>query len=289
MNRIDRKKALRQQQSEINDHTLYTKLALLDPDQHNQKIFTHIAKEEKEHYLFWKEITAKEITPQGWVIWWYLLLARVLGISFAVKSIESREVGSEAFYKSLIPIYPKASIIYEQEKDHEQSLIHMLNDTKLNYAGAIVLGMNDALVELTGTLSGIALAFDKSLIVGITGFIMGIAASLSMAGSAYLESKENPTKDTPALTYAAYTGVSYILTTIILVAPFFIFEMTHTALIWMFSAALLSILGYNYYISVAKELDFMKRVKEMSAITFGVALISFAIGYGVKYFFGIEI
>lgn len=282
-------KALKQQQSEINDHTIYKTLASYQTDENNKKIFEKIAKEEKSHYDFWVKITNKEIKAQKFVIWWFIFLIKVFGTSFALKSLEKRESGSEEFYKELFEIYPESRQIYKQEVEHEFELIEKLNDKKLLYAGAIVLGMNDALVELTGTLSGIALAFDKSLTVGLTGLIMGIAASLSMAGSAYFEAKENPNEDINPLIYSLYTGISYILTTTILVIPFFIFETMLYSLIMMFISAFLAIISYNFYISVAKDLSFSKRVIQMSTITFGVALISFGIGYLVKYYFGIEL
>jgi VIT1/CCC1 family predicted Fe2+/Mn2+ transporter len=216
-------------------------------------------------------------------------MAKFLGVSFALKLLERREEGAETFYRKLFDIYPEARKIYEQEKHHESRLIGMLNDRKLLYAGAIVLGMNDALVELTGTLSGIALAFDKSVVVGITGLIMGIAASLSMAGSAYLESRENPAEGLNPLTYALYTGIAYIVTTVMLVLPFFLFDTTPPALLLMFMAAVSAIVLYNFYISIARDEPFWKRVREMALITFGVALISFGIGYVVRAWFGIDI
>lgn len=283
------KKALKQQQSEINDHAIYKALSIYQKDEKNKKIFEKIAKDEKAHYEFWVKITNKQIEAQKLVVWWYILLVKVFGTSFALKSLEKREEGAEEFYKELFEVYPESKKIYEQETQHELELIDMLNDKKLLYAGAIVLGMNDALVELTGTLSGIAFAFDKTLVVGLTGLIMGIAASLSMAGSAYFEAKENPSEEINPLVYSLYTGVSYILTTTILVVPFFIFETMAYSLIMMFISAFLAIISYNFYISVAKDLSFSKRVIQMSAITFGVALISFGIGYVVKYYFGIEI
>jgi vacuolar iron transporter family protein len=214
---------------------------------------------------------------------------KVFGTSFALRTLEKREAGAEEYYKELFEIYPESRKIYKQETEHEFELIEMLNDKKLLYAGAIVLGMIDALVELIGTLNGIALAFDKSLVVGLTGLIMGIAASLSMAGSAYFEAKENPSEIIKPITYSLYTGVSYILTTKIVVVPFFIFETIAYSLIMMFICAFLAIISYNFYISVAKDLNFTTRVLQMSAITFGVAIISFGIGYFVKYYFGIEI
>ena len=173
--------------------------------------------------------------------------------------------------------------------NHENSLISMLKDTKLVNAGGIVLGMNDALVELTGTLSGIALAFSNTKSVGATGLIMGVAAALSMAGSAYLESKENPSDEIKPLTYSLYTGGSYIITTAFLILPFFIFTSGLYAVLSMFFFALVAIITYNFYISVAKELKFLPRVIEMCVITFGVAIISFGIGFLVKHYFGLDI
>lgn len=286
---INRAKALKQQQNEIDDFTIYSMLAKFDKNEANQTIFQKIAHEEKGHYMYLKSFTNEELLPRRLVVIWYLVLARLLGISFTLKFLEKKEEGAKQFYQELIAFDDKAKEVYAQEMHHEIELIDMLHDKKLLYAGAIVLGMNDALVELTGTLSGIALAFDKSLVVGITGLIMGIAASLSMAGSAYLESKENPSQEVDALTYALYTGISYVVTTALLVLPFFVLDTIHSAIAWMFFAALLAILAYNFYISVAKDLAFWKRVREMSYITFGVALISFGIGYAVKHYFGIDL
>lgn len=287
---MELQKALKQQQNEINDYALYQALANYEKEQHNKELFKEIASEELSHYQFWEEITSIKMQPQRWLISFYLFLARVFGISFALKLVEQRERWAEEFYRSLFDTYPRAKEIYEQEKHHENDLIDMLKDKKLLYAGAVVLGMNDALVELTGTLSGIAFAFDRSEVVGIMGTIMGIAASLSMGGSAYLEAKEtSQTSGVEPVKYALYTCIAYIATTFFLVIPFFVFTTIPVALVVMFIAAFTAIVMYNFYIAVAKEESFMKRVFEMSLITFGVALISFAIGYVVKNSLGIEI
>ncbi|MGD9969477.1 MAG: VIT1/CCC1 family protein [Sulfuricurvum sp.] len=276
-----------QQQNEIDDFTIYSRLSQYEADQKNREILKKIALEEHGHYLFLRSLSGIDFQARRLVVWFYVMLARVVGIAFALKLLERREESAKSFYRSLD--VPGVERIYEQEAHHEIELIDLLNDRKLLYAGAIVLGMNDALVELTGTLSGIALAFDKSIVVGITGMIMGIAASLSMAGSAYLESKENASDEISPLVYSLYTGVSYILTTLLLVLPFFVVQQISVALGIMFLAAMASIVSYNFYISVAKDLPFWQRVREMSYITFGVAVISFAIGYVVKNVFGIEI
>ncbi len=282
-------KALKQQQNEIDDHTIYRRMARLVSEDENRKILHEIAQEELSHYRFWEEITGRHLSPRRWVIHLYLLLARLLGVSFALKLLEKREEGAENFYLHLSKTHPQAKAIYEQERSHEKRLLGMLKDEKLLYAGAIVLGMNDALVELTGTLTGIAFAFDTPRVVGVTGVIMGIAASLSMAGSAYLEARENPAEGIRPITYALYTGISYILTTILLVAPFFLLTTSLTAVASMFTMAMWCIVTYNFYIAVARDESFGKRVGEMVLITFGVAGISFLIGYLARSWLGVDI
>lgn len=286
---LQQAQALKQQQEEINDYNIYSFLAAREKNPQNAKILGNIAKQEKAHYEFCKKITGKELVAQHMVVWFYRVLAIVLGSNFALKFMEAREVNAQQFYLDIQDTHPEAADIYQDEIRHETELISMLEDPILVNAGGIVLGMNDALVELTGALSGIALAFDNVRVIGSTGFIMGVAASLSMAGSAYLESKENPDPDINPLTYSLYTGVSYIVTTLILIAPFFIFSRVAPAIAAMFCGALVEILLYNFYISVAKDLKFWPRVIQMCSITFGVAIISFGIGFVVKQYFGLDV
>ncbi len=286
---MDMKMALRQQQNEIDEYEIYLRLAKRCKNPKNREIFEKIASQELKHYEFWKKITKKELKPRFWRVYFYTFLATVFGVSFAVKLMEKGEEKAQEFYLQIAKEYPEAKKIYEDEKNHELMLINMLKDSKLLYAGAVVLGMNDALVELTGTLTGVALAFDNARYVGITGIIMGVAASLSMAGSAYLEARESANEEIDPKKYALYTGISYIITTVLVVFPFFIFESAKSALVLMFVNAALAIIVYNFYIAVARDEDFVKRVKEMFLITFGVAFISFLIGYFVNKYFGIEI
>jgi len=276
---------LRQQQNEIDEYKIYIALAKMDPE--NREVLERIAQDELRHYHFWQRITGKDLRPRMWRVWLYTFLARVFGLSFALRLMERGEEKASRFYEEVAEIYPEAREIAKDELRHEKELLRLLKDDKLRYAGAIVLGMNDALVELTGTLTGVALAFDNARYVGITGVIMGVAASLSMAASAYLEARES--EDVDPKRYALYTGISYIITTILVVFPFFLFESAKAALGLMFVNAALAIILYNFYIAVAKEENFAARIKEMFLITFGVAAISFAIGYFVNRYFGIEI
>ena len=44
------------------------------------------------------------------------------------------------------------------ERRHEEELYGMLDEERLHYVGAMVLGLNDALVELTGAIAGVTFA-----------------------------------------------------------------------------------------------------------------------------------
>lgn len=286
---LEQARALKQLQGEINDSTIYSILAEREKNPQNAEVLRKIADQEMRHYHFCEKITGEARSAQRIVVWFYIILVKIFGSNFALKLMESREVDAQQFYLDIKDQYPEAGTIYQEESQHETELISMLEDPVLINAGGIVLGMNDALVELTGALSGIALAFDNVRLIGSTGFIMGVAASLSMAGSAYLESKENPSPEIKPLTYSLYTGFSYIITTLLLIAPFFIFSSVALAITAMFCGALAEILLYNFYISVAKDLKFWPRVIQMCSITFGVAVISFGIGLLVKQYFGLDI
>ena len=44
-------------------------------------------------------------------------------------------------------------------KKYEHDLIGLLDEERLQYVGSMVLGLNDALVELTGTLAGLSFVY----------------------------------------------------------------------------------------------------------------------------------
>jgi VIT1/CCC1 family predicted Fe2+/Mn2+ transporter len=218
-----------------------------------------------------------------------VLLARSFGLSFALKLMEGGEDRAQAFYREVAPLYPQVATIGEDEKRHEKALVDLLHDERLAYAGAVVLGLNDALVELTGTLAGLTLAFANGALIAVTGLIMGIAAALSMASSGYLSAHESEEEEGDPLKSALYTGVAYLLTVAILIAPYFLFGGVYAALAVMLGLSVVIIAAYTFYISVAKGVGFMPRFLRMAAISLTVAAISFGIGWAVKRFFGIEV
>jgi len=174
------------------------------------------------------------------------------------------------------------------ENEHEQELIGLIDEERLQYTGSVVLGLNDALVELTGALAGFTLALQNTRLIALTGAITGIAAALSMASSEYLSTKAEETGKHPVKA-SVYTGAAYIFTVLVLIAPYLIFENYFLCLAITLGLGLVIIASFNYYIAVAKDLSFRKRFLEMAGLSLGVAAVSFLVGFLLRRVTGIEI
>ncbi len=280
---------LSQQVNELTESIVYDKIANIVKDQHNKDVLLKIAAEEKRHHDIWKKYTKIEAKPKRFKILWYTFLARLLGFTFALKLMEKGEGDASVLYKSISDEVPEAEKIAHDEDVHEQQLLELLDEERLKYVGSMVLGLSDALVELSGTLAGLTFALQNTRLIALSGLITGISATFSMASSEYLSSRTEGGDN--ALKSGLYTGVVYLLTVAFLVAPYLIFPNSHfmLALAVMLITVVLIILGFTYYISVAQDLPFGKRFLEMALISLGVASFSFFIGIVVKKFLGIEI
>lgn len=202
--------------------------------------------------------------------------------------MELGEEKAQKAYAELIDLIPEARQILTDEEKHEDELLEMLDEESLNYAGSVVLGLNDALVELTGALAGLTFAFQNTQVIALAGLITGISAAFSMAASEYLSSKSEGGEKSPVKS-AVYTGIAYIITVAILILPYLIAKNYLVSLAWTIANAILVIAIFNFYISVARGFDFKKRFFEMSLISLGVALFSFVIGNIVRRVFGINV
>ena len=280
---------LKMQRNEITEYHVYSRIAQRTKNEENKRVLLTIAAEEKAHAEVWKKYIKTEHRPSMSRVRWYSFLARVFGITFALKKMESGEDAANKAYEKLIFEVPEAKRIAEEEDRHEQELLAMLDEERLRYVGSMVLGLNDALVELTGTLAGLTFALANTKLVALSGLITGISATLSMASSEYLSARSEGRPD--ALKSCVYTGIAYLLTVALLVLPYLAFDDGHhmAALVSMLAIVVLIIMAFNYYIAVAQDLDFKKRFFEMAGISLSVAAISFVIGLLVKQFLGIDV
>lgn len=276
------------QKNEITEFVIYTKIAKKLKNKEDQKILLEIAEQEKKHAEIWQGFTNIYYKPNRFLVYFFQLLSFIFGYTFALKILEKGEDSAQSYYEELGEVIPEALMIAKEEDEHEEKLILMLQEERLNYVGSMVLGLNDALVELTGALAGLTFALSDTRIISLSGLITGIAASLSMAGSEYLSAKADGRKD--ALKSAIYTGTAYIITVALLILPYLLLASDRfLALGIMLATVVVIIFVFNFYISVAKSLPFKKRFLQMTFISLGVAVISFGIGLLIKHLFGIDI
>lgn len=278
----------REQENEISAHHIYLRLADKVKSPENQGILRAIAADEIKHYRLLKYKTGVEVEPSRLKVWFYYLISMVLGLTFGIKLLERDEGQTIEKYRELGGQDPDFWTILQDEERHETELIAMIDEERLRYLGAIVLGLNDALVELTGALAGYTFAFQNSRLIALTGLITGIAASFSMAAAGYLSSKQDSSTG-ESIKSAMYTGAAYVVTVVLLILPYLLIQAPYVSLVVTLVLVLLVIFVFNFYVAVAKDLDFRERFLEMAAISLGVAAASFLVSILVKNIFGIDI
>ena len=277
------------QKNEITESIIYSKIAKFAKGQDNKNVLNKLSKEELDHYNIWMKYTKTEIKPNYLKIFIYSLMARIFGFTFAVKLMENGEKFAQNEYSLLREKIPESIKIKDQEEEHERLLLDMLDEERLKYVGSMVLGLNDALVELTGSLAGFTFALQNSNLVALSGLIIGISATFSMASSEFLASKSEGDED--AFKSCLYTGIAYLITVVLLILPYLIFSQSQyiIALICMMIIVILIIAAFTYYTSVAQDKPFVSRFLEMSIISVSVAIISFVVGVLAKHFLGLDI
>ena len=279
----------RMQQNELDEGIIYKNIAGFAKGKENRRTLLRLAKEENAHCQVWKSYTGEELKPNKGKILFYTLIARILGFTFAVKLMERGEGSAQIEYSRLEAEVPESAAIREQEEEHEQALLAMLDEERLQYVGSMVLGLNDALVELTGSLAGFAFALQNNRLIALSGLIVGISATFSMASSEFLAARSEGRTD--ALKSCSYTSVAYLLTVVTLIAPYLLLPATAfvPALILMLGVVIAIIAGFTYYTSVAQDQPFKRRFAEMAIISVSVAVLSFVVGVLAKKFLGVEL
>ena len=283
-----RKQVLVFQQTEITEYHIYKRLAKRVNSPENARILEQIANDELNHYNGWKKYTDQEVQPRWFFVWFYYFISVAFGFTFGIKLMERGEEAVQKSYADVAGAIPEAKKFQHEEDVHEERLISMLDEERLRYAGSVVLGLNDALVELTGALAGLTLALQNEKLIALSGLITGIAASMSMAASEYLSTRSEDTGKHPVRA-AIYTGIAYIVTVALLVLPYLLIGNYILDLIIALATAVVIIAVFNYYISVAKGESFRARFIEMAVLSLSVATISFIIGFFIRKWLGIEV
>jgi len=279
----------RMQRNERTESIIYRNIARFAKGEENKKTLERLSREEYAHYEIWCGYTQSGCKADGLKVFWFTLIAALLGFTFAVKLMERGEENAQGEYEILAREVEESALIREQESEHEAALLSILDEESLQYVGSMVLGLNDALVELTGSLAGFTFAMQNTRLIALSGLIIGISATFSMASSEFLAARSEGRSD--ALKSCTYTGIAYLVTVILLIAPYLIFpnEQYMLALFCMLAIVILIIAGFTYYTSVATDQGFSKRFWEMALISVGVAVMSFFVGVLAKKFLGVDL
>lgn len=274
--------------NEATDSLLYASLAKFARSEHNRKLLEKMSADEDQHRNIWSAYVNRPPKVAHFKVKLLLLLSKVFGLVFVINLMESGEDSAVNAYRKLGETLPVALQVLEDETRHEEYLVSMLQEEKLSYISSMVLGLNDALVELTGALAGFTLALNDNTMIGLAGFITGVAATLSMAASEYLAKKADPGEKHP-LKAAAYTGMAYLFTVALLLTPYAIFSSPLVALGFCLFNATLVILGFTFFVSVVRKSSFLKGFREMMLISCSVALISFLIGWAARAWLNLDL
>ena len=279
---MDLQKAyLKNARNELTEHVIYHKLAERERNPENRAVLERLSLQEKSHHDFWTELSGTPVTPRRHAILGTILLRDLLGVTFMTKFLELHEKDAVAEYQKMLPSIPPShqerfTTIIQDEASHEQSLIGQLKEKRIAYIGFIVLGLADAIVEITGTHAGFLGVTGSTLIAGVSGVIVGFAAAISMASAAYLQAKQDLEKS--PFVSAVATGISYLFSVICLALPYFLIRTMFTAFATSTSIGIILIAGFTYYGAVVFDRKFWSEFLEAAALMLGTAGATFLVG-----------
>lgn len=279
---------------EFTDSKLYERLSKTVPSTSPfAGVLKHLSATERGHYEFWKRYAPEEEPKVDKLkLYWILFLRRVLGLTFASRFLDRHESSVVKEYRalaSLIPETDKAAFeeMVADEEEHEKEFAQKIESSAIRYISFVVLGLADALVEITGIHAGSLGVYNKTEYAGLAGVVAGAAASLAMASAAFAQAKQG--FQGSARLSAIYTGVSYFVTAVILATPYFLTRSIAVALSSSLSLAVIILGLITYYSTVISGKPFSRDFLEMLFILFGVTVALYIFGYFAGVYTGIRI
>jgi VIT1/CCC1 family predicted Fe2+/Mn2+ transporter len=287
-------------QDEYADRSVYLALSRREKNPEFKKALENIANGEQSHYEFWKtyapnvKVSAKKVRTLA-----ILLLRIILGLTFTLKFMERHEGKLHQRYRKLaeaIPSGDKARFLemMASEEGQEDLLIGKIQENRVKYMSFIVLGLADAVVEISGIHAGSLGIYGKTELAGLAGIIAGMAASIAMGTAAYAQAKQGFTGS--AKWSAIYTGVSYMITAVLLAMPYFLAaNITPPTVAQEIALATSLVIGVvlvatmTFYDTVISARPFKRQFGEIAGIILAASLALFIIGTVVGQYLGIRI
>src|SRR6267378_1571688 len=287
------KLAAKAARDEYTDGAVYQMLSRHEKNQSFKKALEDLARGEQSHYEFWKAYTpATPAKVNKLKVYFTLLLRLTLGLTFTMKFLERHEDTLHERYRQMVKNIPPADkarfeAMMEEEEHQESYLMGEIHEGRVKYMSFIVLGLADAVVEISGIHAGSLGIYNRTELAGIAGVVAGMAASIAMASAAYAQAKQG--FEGSAKWSAIYTGVSYMLTAILLALPYFLTVSMILALGTSLIIGVILVAMMTYYDTVISNREFKRQFGEIAGIILAASFALYIAGTIIRQLLGISI
>src|SRR6266540_2199652 len=269
-------------QDEYADGAVYMALSRRERNPEFKKALENIANGEQSHYEFWKTYAPDaKVSSKRLRLYVIVLLRVMLGLTFTLKFMERHEGKLHERYRQIaesIPSWDKARFqaMMDSEEGQEDLLIGKIQENRVKYMSFIVLGLADAVVEISGIHAGSLGIYAKTELAGLAGVVAGMAASIAMASAAYAQAKQG--FEGSAKWSAIYTRVSYMFTAIFLALPYFLTGSMVTALGVSLVVGVALVAAMTYYDTVISARKFKRQFAEIAGIIMAASFALYIAG-----------
>ncbi|MGH2638012.1 MAG: VIT1/CCC1 transporter family protein [Rhabdochlamydiaceae bacterium] len=280
---------------EYTDYVVYKRLAegSRTKDPKLKEILSHLSQTEYGHYEFWKKYSPNtEARASSWTVHLTLFLRLIFGLTFAINYLEKHETVVIKRYKSLAHRVPESDKkhfdeMVRDEEEHENTFMDQTKGRYVQYISFIVLGLADAIVEISGIHAGSLGIYSSTELTGLAGIVAGASASIAMASAAYAQAKQG-FQGSPSIS-AVFTGVSYFVNAVILATPYFLTRNMSLAIGSSIVLAIIIIAFISYYNSIISNGRFLRDFSELAGIMLGASAALFVFGLLIRSVLGINI
>ena len=176
-------------QDEYADRSVYLALARREKNPVFKKALENIGNGEQSHYEFWKNYAPDvKVSAKRLRMYVIVLLRLILGLTFTLKLLERHEGKLHERYKKLAEYIPQSDMAHfqammESEESQEDLLIGEIKENRVKYMSFIVLGLADAVVEISGIHAGSLGIYGRTELAGLAGIILAASLALFIIGT----------------------------------------------------------------------------------------------------------
>ncbi|MEM1943804.1 MAG: hypothetical protein QXO30_04270 [Candidatus Caldarchaeum sp.] len=281
--------------NEYKDYRVYSTLASVEKNGQRKETLQKLADVEKRHFSFWLQHTPAYKPSTSRVFLNFVVLCRLLlGVTFVVKALEGHEKKTLEEYRLMVSRLENNSVekqaiekIINEEVEVERELVGHIDEAVAKYLGFMMLGVADAIIELTGVQTGFLGVSSSTVVAGIAGLIVGCAAAVSMGAASYLQARQGVSEN-PVIS-GIVTGGIYMMTVVALVFPYFILrDMLYAFMLSIVSATILTAF-FTYFSTILQEKSFSTEFLINISILAAVAAGTYLLGRALGELFGVDV